>query len=155
MSFPSANRPIRPVPRGAAADLWRHTLSQIPSVFGQLVYLASLRDANSGEYRHHGLAAVFGDHQAQEAIRNSHQQVFARWLEMPLAEQKADLVQYVTGLEPGVRQVVSTWSRLEPYRNLPPESALSMEKELFLADLEALLSLLRNELGVALPDPDA
>ena len=46
--------------RNAASDLWRNTLSQIPSVFGRLVYLASLRNANNGRYEHHGLALVLG-----------------------------------------------------------------------------------------------
>ena len=34
--------------RSAAADLWRNTLSQIPTTFGRLIYLASLRDQNTG-----------------------------------------------------------------------------------------------------------
>src|SRR5216683_4844157 len=40
--------------RGAANDLWRHTLSQIPAVFGRMVYLAGLRNGR-GRYEHHGL----------------------------------------------------------------------------------------------------
>ena len=42
--------------RGAAADVWRHTLSQIPYLYGRLAYLGSLRNANTGRYEHHGLA---------------------------------------------------------------------------------------------------
>ena len=34
--------------RGATADLLRNTLSQIPSLFGRLVYLCSLRDQKKG-----------------------------------------------------------------------------------------------------------
>ncbi len=37
-------RPKQVLERGAASDLWRHTLSQIPTVFGRLVYLSSLRE---------------------------------------------------------------------------------------------------------------
>ena len=47
--------------RGAASDLWRHTLSQIPSVFGRLVYLSSLRNPNTDSYEHHGFSQMFGD----------------------------------------------------------------------------------------------
>jgi hypothetical protein len=136
-------------PRGAAADLWRHTLSQIPSTFGKLVYLASLRDSNTGEYLHHGLAAVFGQQEAEKAMRTSHEEVFASWLDYNLEQQKLDLELYVAGLEPDRRKIVSTWSKLEPYRNIQPDSAQPVEKELFLGDLETLLSLMRNELGVA------
>ena len=141
--------------QGAAPDLWRHTLSQIPSQFGRLVYLASLRDANTGLYLHHGLAAVFGDDESNKAIQESHEQAFAHWLGWGLEQQKTDLELYVAGLEPERKKVVETWSRLEPYRNLPPGHTAPVEKTLFLTDLETLLSLMRNELGVASPDPDA
>jgi hypothetical protein len=117
--------------------------------------LASLRDSNSGKYLHHGLAAVFGEEEAEQAMRDSHVEVFAQWLEMTLPEQKADLETYVRGLEVERRRVVEVWSRITPYLALPPASALQVERDLFLADLEAMLSLLRNELGVSFVDPTA
>jgi len=144
--------PARP---DAAADLWQRTLSQVPSTFGRLVYLATLRDPNSGEYRHHGFAAVFGWEQAGHAMRESHERLFGEWLSYSLQQQKVDLELYVSGLEPERRRVVETWSQIEPYRGIVPASTSGLERELFLADLDALLSLMRNELGVSSPDPDA
>ena len=70
--------------RDAVADLWKHTLSQIPTTYGRLVYLASLRDPNSGSYRHHGLSAAFGREQSTYALRTSHEQTFLQWLNLPL-----------------------------------------------------------------------
>ncbi len=151
----STNPNSRLRPKGAASDLWRHTLSQIPSLFGRLVYLSSLRDPNTGLYQHHGLATVFGEEEANSAMRLSHEESFAQWLEFSLDRQKSDLELYVAGLEPERKRVVETWSRLEPYRNLPPASAKAVEKSLFLTDLETLLSLMRNELGVVSTDPTA
>jgi len=141
--------------RGAPADLWRNTLAQIPSVFGRLVYLCSLRDANTGAYQHFGLAQIFGDQAADEALRSSHQQVFAEWLGFGLEQQKADLDLYLAGLEGDRRTIVETWIRLAPYRNLLPSTTREVERELYLRDLETLLELLRSEYGVASPDPDA
>ena len=141
--------------KGAAPDLWRHTLSQIPSVFGRLVYLAGLRDANSGQYIHHGLSAVFGEEQAHLAMKASHKDLFAEWLEFGLAEQKADLELYLSGLTAGQPTVLASWHRLEPYRNLPPDTAMAPERELFLADIETLLMLMRREHGVSSPGQDA
>ncbi len=139
----------------AARDLWRHTLSQIPTLFGKLVYLASLRDPNTGEYIHHGLATVFGEEKAHQAMKSSHEDVFAEWLGKGLAAQRIDLEMYLTSLEPERKTVVESWSRMEPYRALPPQSARGMERDTFLSDLEILLSLLRNELGVSWSGQDA
>jgi hypothetical protein len=148
LTYPSRS-PQSALPRGPAADLWRHTLSQIPSTFGKLVYLASLRDTNTAEYLHHGLAAVFGHDEANKAMRQSHEEAFHEWLQFSLEQQRLDLELYVAGLEPARSKIVATWTKLEPYRNLPPDSAREVEKELFLGDLETLLSLMRNETGAA------
>jgi hypothetical protein len=141
--------------RGAAPDLWRHTLSQIPSLFGRLVYLCSLRDANTGSYEHYGLAQAFGDGEADRVLKDSHGQVFGNWVCLTLEQQKADLDVYLSGLTGNRRTILDTWIRLQPYRNLIPTTAREVERELYMADLEAILGLLRNEYGVVSPDPDA
>ncbi len=141
--------------RDAAANIWRNTLSQIPSIFGRMVYLASLRNPNSGDYEHHGVAQFFGAEKANQALSDSHMEVFGEWLCMDLQQQKSDLDVYLSGLE-GVRRIVlSTWLRLEPYRGCVPGAAREVERELYLADLEILLAMLRNEYGVAALDRDA
>lgn len=141
--------------RSAAADLWRNTVSQIPAVFGRLVYLASLRNPNNGAYEHHGLAQVFGEEEANKALKNSHTSVFAEWLSFNIEQQKADLDLYISDLSEDKRVVIDTWVRLTPYRNLPPASVRGVERRLYLADFTALLELFRSACGVAAPDPDA
>jgi hypothetical protein len=141
--------------RGAAPDLWRHTLSQIPSLFGRLVYLCSLRDPNTGGYEHYGLAQVFGDGEADRVLKESHHQAFSAWLCLTLEQQKADLDLYLSGLSGNRRTILDTWIRLQPYRNLIPSTCREVERELYMADLDAILGLLKNEYGVASPDPDA
>jgi hypothetical protein len=141
--------------RNPASDLWRNTLSQIPSVFGRLVYLAGLRNQNNGEYEHHGLAMVFGDRDASRALQEAHENAFAEWLGYTLEQQKADLDLYLSSLSTNKRTIVETWLKLTPYQNLVPAIVMEMERELYVADLRALLDLLRNEYGVASPSPIA
>jgi secreted Zn-dependent insulinase-like peptidase len=141
--------------RGAAADLWRNTLAQIPSVFGRLVYLSSLRDLNSGRYVHHGLAQIFGEEEAHKALEESHYQAFTEWLTFNLEQQKADLDLYLSAFTVDKPTIVQTWLRLAPYRNLAPASVRELEYRLYLTDLETLLELLKNECSVSVPDPDA
>src|SRR5215469_3816577 len=83
----------------AAGDLWKHTLSQIPTVYGRLSYLASLRDQNSGIYRHHGLAAMFGRDESSRALRDSHEQVFLEWITLSMREKRLDLGRHFAALE--------------------------------------------------------
>ena len=141
--------------RSAAPDLWGNTLSQIPTVFGRLVYLASLRNSNNGNYEHHGLGLVFGEDEANRALKDSHAAVFAEWLAFNLEQQKADLDLYLAGLFENKRVVIDTWVRLAPYKNLVPASVRGVERRLYITDLEALLELLKNVHAVAAPDPDA
>jgi hypothetical protein len=140
--------------RSAASDLWRNTLSQIPSVFGRMVYLASLRNANSGRYEHHGLALIFGEEEANKALKKSHSQLFAEWLAFTVEQQKADLDLYISGLFEDKRTVVETWLKLAPYRNLIPSTVRGVEKRLYISDLTALMELLRNAYGGDDPDRD-
>ena len=144
----------RVLDKGAAADLWRHTLSQIPSVFGRLVYLSSLRNVNTDKYEHHGFALLFGEKQADRTLRQSHVQAFSEWLNFDLEEQKADLDLYLSSLGGDKRAIVEAWLRLAPYRHLIPSSARHAERELYLSDFKLLLELLKNEYGASCPDPD-
>lgn len=141
--------------RGAAADVWRNTLSQIPSVFGRLVYLASLRNLNNGRYEHHGLALLFGEEESNRALKKSHSKVFAEWLAFSVEQQKADLDLYLAGLAEDKRTIVETWLKLAPYQSLVPTSVRGVERRLYISDLTALMELLRNVYAADVPGPDA
>src|SRR5712691_10477786 len=99
--------------RTALADLWKHTLSQIPTVYGRLAYLASLRDPNSGAYRHHGLSAAFGREESGKALKQSHEGIFSEWLNLALAEKSGDLGNYLRDLD-ALFQILRNASAGEP-----------------------------------------
>lgn len=127
--------------RSAAADLFRHTLSRIPTVYGRLSYLASLRDSNSGIYRHHGLFLAFGREASAQALQASHETVFRTWLALPLTEKTGDLVAYLATVEDPQEVVVKYWKQSRVYRTYTPALATPAETELFIAELEVLLDL--------------
>ncbi|MEP7363555.1 MAG: hypothetical protein ABI972_09895 [Acidobacteriota bacterium] len=139
----------------AAADLWKHTLSQIHCQFGRLVYLSSLRDGNTGVYQHHGLSLVLGADQAGQTLEDSHVRCFREWLALNLKDQHADLSLYFSEQDAELKVIVGTWSRLASYRNLIPAAATATERHLFLSDLETILAMLKTEYGVEDPDPNA
>jgi len=127
--------------------MWRRTLQQIPTLFGRLVFLASLRDPATGHYYHQGLAQIVGVEEADRSLCNSHHQIFQQWLGFTMAEQKSDLDEYLN--EGSVPRYAL------PYRKLVPPSARDVERQLYLADLETLLELLKFENGGAFSIPEA
>src|SRR5882757_6862865 len=135
--------------RSPASDLWRHTLSQIPTTFGRLVFLSTLRDANTGVYAHYGFAHRVGEEAAETALRQSHWQCFTEWLAFGLEEQKADLDLYLSGIDSDKKTILETWTRTKPYQNLIPAAAIEVERRLYNSDLETLLELLTVVRGVA------
>lgn len=137
-------KPKAGLERSAGGDLWKNTLSKIPTQFGKLAYLASLRDPNSGIYRHHGLSLVFGRDESNRVLRENHEQAFFEWLNLPLSDKSADLMEYLASLDDPVPTVLSHWLRSKTYSNQVPSATREMERELFVKDLEALLETIRN-----------
>jgi len=127
----------------AASEVWSSTISRIPTLFGRLIFLASLYNPDTGRYHHPSLSDLVGGEDADRALRNSHQQVFQQWISSGLAEQKADLEEYLSA-SGGPRHA-------RPYRHLAPATARDVERQLYLTDLETLLELLRFEPDAASP----
>lgn len=135
-----------------AGELWRHTLARIPTLFGRLMYLASLRNQSSGAYEHPGLAHMVGDEQAGETLRRSHGRVFQDWLCLNLEQQHADLQEYLAEI-PNPAALLADWASSGSYRGLAPATTQDVERQLFVTDLETVLALLKHEHGGASPDP--
>ncbi len=135
---------------GAKANLWRVTLSRIPSLFGRLAYFASLCDPAAGEYQHWGMSEIYGREEANKAFRQSHAEVFGAWLSLDLAQREADFGLYRSGLEAEGLDVLEVAARLEPHRRLVPVSARQAECEVFQRALIALLERPRHESAVPL-----
>lgn len=133
--------------RTPALALWRKTLSQVPTVFGRLAFMASLRNPVTGRYTHEELARLLSPEETDRALCNSHHQVFSEWLKFSLSEQKADLDDYLCTMG-GVRAVFA-------YRHMVPPTARDVERQLYLTDLETLLELLRYEDDGAGASPEA
>lgn len=141
--------------RSASADLFRHTLARIPSLFGRLMYLSSLRDPNSGAYRHYGLATAFGRDQSVLALETSHVRAFREWVRLSLAEKHADLAAYLDTLDDPKGLVVRYWLDSAGYAGCVPDAASKADRMLFMEDTRVLLTSLSRSSDGALPDPKA
>lgn len=142
-------RPKSLLERSADTDLWRHTLSQIPVLAGRLVYLSTLRSPVTGKYEHHGLAMVYGETDADKAIRSSHRKAFHEWLAMSLPEKVEDLERYLQGTGEDPAQVLRHWSKAETWSAFMPTGSLPAEKSLFSSDFRNATKILHLRYAAA------
>ena len=132
-------------------DFTLTTLAGIPTLFGRLIYIASLRDLSSGRYEHAGLAALYPDEALQQAVRFCHEQVFERVLETPLERQREDFRSCLENMQGGLAAAVPHWLRMESYRVLLPETAPDYLRDLFCSNARALLEILSHQLMTPKP----
>jgi hypothetical protein len=137
--------------REPAGDLWRHTLARIPTLFGRVLYISSLRNPASGAYEHPGLTQMVGEEEAVETLRRSHARIFQDWLCLSLEQQKADLQEYLADT-PNPAAMLADWTASSAGQSWAPPTAQDAERLLFVGDLEILLAMLRREYGAVSPD---
>jgi len=135
-------------------DVRDQTLSALPGHFNQLIYLASLRDHNTGRYSHYGLELRFSSDAVHEGLRRCHLEVFQELVTLPLQEQTQDLIRFFTSLKTEPARLVEAWRRLRSYQILPPENCHPLGRELFGKNVETILQMLKQtEMWELLNDP--
>ncbi len=125
-----------------AQEIVHQMLNEAPGDFGKLVLMSSLSDSSVGEYRHPALNRNIPSSIAHEVLRDSHEQVFSRWLELVLEEQWKAVSEYFTA-EPVGNLALQRTSN-ESWEKLIPPAAGAPQRELFLSDLRLVLSLVEK-----------
>jgi hypothetical protein len=138
-----------------ATEFWARDLSHIPTSYGRLVYLAGLRNPDTGQYEYYGSdpgRRVL----ASRVLKRLHEEIFKEWVSYALEWKKADIEIYIAGIDQVDKtDLIDAWLRLTPYKNLVPASIQGPERQKHMSDFEAILGLLTNVYGVASPDQGA
>jgi hypothetical protein len=104
-----------------------------------------MRDYNTGEYQHAGLADRFGPDTAQRALEHCHQLVFAELLAMDLVELVRQLTLYIETTGAEREKVLDAWRRLQAYRLLVPAACDDFTADLFASNVKIALEALRAD----------
>lgn len=119
-------------------------LENFPNDLTRMLYLASLRDCNSGGYLHPQLSARMGTEVADQALCVCHDQVFRRLLTTPISGYVDQLEEYIRYTRAERRTVLNTWQSLQAYRATVPVLAHPLYCELFCLNIELALTILNR-----------
>jgi hypothetical protein len=128
----------------ACRDLRDRTLSRIRGDFARLVYLASMRDYNTGEYRHEGLAYRFTERVAARAIEICHREVFRSLVLCPVKQLVEQLELYANSNCSTALELARVWQKLQPYSVAVPMDCSPLASRLFISNIRAALTILQS-----------
>jgi hypothetical protein len=127
--------------RSVIEDFASRTLAVIPSDYGKLYYVSSLRNSNTGRYQHDGLAVLYSEDSVQEALAQCHEEIFSRVLEAPLRQQERDLRKCLEVAGDQFWPVVESWRESRFFKTLCPEGLPDYLNDLFCSNMGALLAI--------------
>jgi hypothetical protein len=126
-------------------------LQVLPNDLTRMIYLASLRDCNSGLYLHPDLSHQRGLHAVDQAFQLCHEQVFRRLLITRLPEYVHQLQDYMRYTRGEAITMLRTWKSLQAYRATVPVGAQPASAELFVLNLSIALEILSQEISPSRP----
>lgn len=135
-------------------DVESRTLPEMRGYFSRLIYLASLRNYNTGRYHHEGLESRYSSEAIDEGLCRCHAKVFEKLLALDLGSQTQDLLGFFESLKEERSRLVETWQHLRSYKVLPPEKCAPLARDLFESNVEIILTILQQtDLWPLLHDP--
>lgn len=123
-------------------DLANRTLSRISCDLGRLIYLASTREYNTGNYYHEGLASRFGLEVTRKALEIAHRQAFYKVSSFSLEDLVSELETYLQSTRENPQECLRAWLKLEPYRIAVPTDVNVTVARLFTSNLRLALAIL-------------
>ena len=119
-------------------------LDDLPNDLTRMLYLASLRDCNSGRYLHPQLSQKVGVEAGDHAIGVCHQKIFRNLLNTPASGYALQLEEYIRYTRAERSVVLDTWQSLQAYRSTIPVHASALYCELFCLNVELALTILND-----------
>jgi hypothetical protein len=133
------------LPESLADYVSATVLETLPNDLTRMIYLASLRDCNSGMYLHPELSHQRGVHVADGALRVCHEQVFRRLLTTRLADYVSQLQEYIRYTRGEILTMLKTWKSLQAYRATVPLGALATSTELYFLNVAIALEIVGQQ----------
>lgn len=134
--------------QGAATkDILRALLVSLPNDLSRLIFLAILRDNNSGHYHHPEVAQRYSEEVAYRAMLACHQQVYQQVVALSLEDLTDQLDAYMATVRVPKERSIESWSKLRAYRATIPMDADPISAEIFFMKVEVAVAILGARLA--------
>lgn len=120
----------------------RRAVCSADTVFEQLIFLGSLRDAYTGRYVHEGWVQIVSPEEIHQGLRGAHQASFESVLRLSVIELGKQLRSHFLSIGQPERKTSLLWLEAEPFRDLIPHGCPPVFRELFVSQVKAALEVL-------------
>src|SRR5262249_7524708 len=118
--------------------------SELPNDLARLVYLASIRDYNTGRYLHPELSRSYSPEAVDEWLHIYHRRIFDNLLGVPVNDYVDQLRLYASFSGIPVSELTRTWRKLEAYKAAVPLGCDKLAVDIFYLNMFAALCILGN-----------
>jgi hypothetical protein len=129
-----------------AADILRALTVSLPNDLSRLIFLATLRDNNSGHYFHPDLARRFSERVADRAMLACHQRVYKQVVALSIEDLTDQLDLYVTTVPAPRERMIESWTKLQAYRATIPIDTDPISAQIFFMKVEVAVAILEARL---------
>ena len=121
-------------------------LEALPNNLSRMIYLATLRDNNSGHYYYPELTRRFSAEVVDCAMLACHGQLFDRVVQLSLEDLTESLDVYMASTHVLKARVIQSWKKLRAYRATIPIDSDPISAEVFFMKVEVAVSILEARL---------
>jgi hypothetical protein len=136
--------------RVAAEDIFRALTISLPNALSRLIFLATLRDNNSGHYFHPEVARRFSADVADQAMLACHRHVYEQVVALALEDLTDQLDAYIATVRAPKERLIESWTKLRAYRATIPIDADPISSEIFFMKVEVAVAILEARLPAQL-----
>ena len=128
------------------ADILRALTISLPSDLSRLIFLATLRDNNSGHYYHPEVARRFSVEIADRAMLACHRQIYEQVVALALEDLTDQLDSYMATVQAPKERLIESWTKLRAYRATIPMDTDPISAEIFFMKVGVAVAILEARL---------
>ena len=129
-----------------AEDISRALNISLPNDLSRLIFLATLRDNNSGHYYHPEVARRFSGEVADRAMLVCHRRIYEQVVALAIEDLTDQLDVYIATVPVPRGRLIESWTKLKAYRATIPMDTDPIAAEMFFMKVDVAVAILEARL---------